>query len=178
MAHWYDIIHELIDMRSFSNLWYWIGLAVMWSSTSHWVLGVPWDVVARARRYDTPEYIRDFEELLRINCDRIDYIINKSGLVLSGVIFFTLTVLLLLGFVYYNEFCQAVFLMLMPMSLVLVLSVRAARAIKHQQLKGAELYRKLYVLRLIFQMIGMLAILVTAMWGMFQNLNSNAFGFF
>ncbi len=35
---------------SFSNLWYWIALAVMWSSTSHWVLGVPYDMIQRARR--------------------------------------------------------------------------------------------------------------------------------
>ena len=45
---WYQSIFELIDMRSFSNLWYWIALAVMWSTASHWVLGVPWDMVIRA----------------------------------------------------------------------------------------------------------------------------------
>ena len=43
-------IFEVIDMRSFSNLWYWIMLAVIWSSTSHWVLGVPHDMFIRARR--------------------------------------------------------------------------------------------------------------------------------
>ena len=35
-------------MRSFSNLWYWIALAVLWSTVSHWVLGVPFDMVQRA----------------------------------------------------------------------------------------------------------------------------------
>ena len=35
---WYQTVLELIDMRSFSSLWYWIGLAVLWSSASHWVL--------------------------------------------------------------------------------------------------------------------------------------------
>jgi hypothetical protein len=44
------IVFEVIDMRSFSNLWYWIALAVLWSSTSHWVLGVPFDMIQRARR--------------------------------------------------------------------------------------------------------------------------------
>ncbi|MEC7258626.1 MAG: component of SufBCD complex, partial [Pseudomonadota bacterium] len=47
---WYSSIFELIDMRSFSNLWFWIALAVTWSTTSHWVLGVPFDMVNRARR--------------------------------------------------------------------------------------------------------------------------------
>ena len=45
-------VFELIDMRSFSNLWFWIALAVLWSSVSHWVLGVPWDMVMRARKDD------------------------------------------------------------------------------------------------------------------------------
>ncbi len=27
---WYATVFELIDMRSFSNLWYWIALAVVW----------------------------------------------------------------------------------------------------------------------------------------------------
>ena len=47
---WYDTVFEVIDMRSFSNLWYWIGLAVLWSSVSHWVLGVPYDSILRAKR--------------------------------------------------------------------------------------------------------------------------------
>ncbi|VAV90227.1 hypothetical protein MNBD_ALPHA07-622 [hydrothermal vent metagenome] len=178
MAHWYDIIFELIDMRSFSSLWYWIALAVMWSSTSHWVLGVPWDMVTRARRYEDPGNIRDLEEILRINCNRIEFIIRKFGPVLAGMLFFILTILLMLGFVYGNEFSQAVFLMVMPMSLVLLLSIKVAKTIKQQQLRGAALYKKLYIHRLILQMLGTFSIFLTAMWGMYQNISSNAFGVF
>ena len=43
-------IFELIDMRSFSSLWFWILLAVTWSTASHWVIGVPYDLIQRARR--------------------------------------------------------------------------------------------------------------------------------
>ena len=46
----FEIALEVIDLRSFSNLWYWIALAVLWSSISHWVLGVPHDMIHRARR--------------------------------------------------------------------------------------------------------------------------------
>ena len=46
----YAILTEIIDLRSFSNLWFWIALAVMWSSTSHWVLGIPHDMIQRAKR--------------------------------------------------------------------------------------------------------------------------------
>jgi len=30
-----DLVTEVIDLRSFSNLWYWIVLAILWSSLSH-----------------------------------------------------------------------------------------------------------------------------------------------
>jgi hypothetical protein len=45
-----DLVTEVIDLRSFSNLWYWIVLAILWSSLSHWTLGVPYHIVTRARR--------------------------------------------------------------------------------------------------------------------------------
>jgi hypothetical protein len=44
-----DLVTEVIDLRSFSNLWYWIVLAILWSSLSHWTLGVPYHIVTRAR---------------------------------------------------------------------------------------------------------------------------------
>ena len=57
-----DTLVELIDMRSFSNLWFWIALAVVWSSASHWILGVPIDLVYRAGRIGG-QAERDLEDL-------------------------------------------------------------------------------------------------------------------
>ena len=128
-------IFELIDMRSFSNLWYWIVLAVLWSSTSHWVLGVPWDMVTRARG-GNEEGVVDLHDMVRINCNRILYIAQETGLLLCGFMCFVLTVLVLLGFVYENEFSQAVFLLAFPMSLVALLSVYTANKITGGGLVG------------------------------------------
>ncbi|MEL7184122.1 MAG: component of SufBCD complex, partial [Pseudomonadota bacterium] len=47
---WLEIAVEVIDFRSFSNLWFWIALAAIWSTASHWVIGVPFDMVRRAAR--------------------------------------------------------------------------------------------------------------------------------
>jgi hypothetical protein len=69
----HETIFELIDMRSFSNLWFWIALAVVWSTASHWVLGVPYDMVLRARRVDGLAEV-DLEDMVRININRILYI--------------------------------------------------------------------------------------------------------
>ena len=111
---WYQIIFELIDMRSFSNLWYWIMLAVMWSSSSHWVLGVPFDLISRARRQGG-EAQQDLEALVRINITRLLYIARTSGIWLIAFLCFILSALLVLAVYYQIEFAQAVLFLLVPM---------------------------------------------------------------
>ena len=173
--NWYDSIFTLIDMRSFSNLWFWIALAVVWSTASHWVLGVPWDMVIRARRHGG-QYEADFEDLIRIYTNRLLYIARVSGLWLMGFGCFFLTLLGGLGFFYDFEFGQAVFLLLFPMSMIGALSVRTAGLIQAREERGDDLYRRLLKHRIITQAIGMVSIFVTALWGMFQNLNIGPFG--
>lgn len=167
---WYETVFELIDMRSFSNLWFWIALAVVWSSASHWVMGIPFDMIVRARRYgDAAE--ADLNDLVRINTGRILYIANVAGLFLVAVVCFALTGLAILGFVYRVEFAQALFLLSFPMTIVGILSLRTARFIDSQQCRGEDLYRLLARHRTYIQAIGMLSIFVTAMWGMYQNIS-------
>ncbi|SIN91801.1 hypothetical protein SAMN05444002_1482 [Vannielia litorea] len=171
MLDWYDTVFELIDMRSFSNLWYWIALAVVWSTSSHFVLGVPWDLVQRARRQGG-EAEADLHDMVRVNVNRILYIADQAGLWLIGIVFFTLTSLAIIGFWYGSEFSQAVFLLAAPMSLVLGLGVRCARGIRAAD--GDGLYGRMHRHRFTTQVIGMLSIFVTAMWGMWQNLSIGA----
>lgn len=173
---WYDSIFELIDMRSFSNLWYWIALAVTWSTASHWVLGVPWDMALRARRGRSAQALEDFEDMVRINCGRILYVVRESGLLLAAIVAFVLTTLALLGFVYRNEFSQAVFMLGFPLTLVGGLTLQTARAIEARRLRGADLIRRLQTQRLITQMIGVVSIFVTVVWGMYQNITSHVLG--
>lgn len=167
---WYQTLFEMIDMRSFSNLWFWIALAVMWSTASHWVLGVPFDMVLRARRHGE-EAQADLEDMVRINVNRLLYISQVSGLWMLGLGFFVLTTLVLLGFVYDIEFAQALLLLGFPMSLVGLLSLSTARLIRMEGSSGDVLQRRLMRHRLYTQIIGMVAIFVTALWGMYQNLN-------
>lgn len=167
MLNWYETVFELIDMRSFSNLWYWIALAVVWSTSSHFVLGVPWDLVQRAKRHGGEAEI-DLHDMVRVNVNRILYIADMSGLWLVGMSFFTLTSLLILGFFYGSEFSQALFLLAAPMTLVLGLGVRCARGIRAAD--GEGVYERISRQRFITQLIGMLSIFVTALWGMYQNM--------
>lgn len=173
---WYSTIFELIDMRSFSNLWYWIALAVTWSTASHWVLGVPWDMAIRARRGRSPQAVVDFEDMVRIKTNRLLYVVHESGVLLAALVAFMLTSLALLGFLYGNEFAQALFFLGFPLTVVGGLSLHNARVIKDRALTGRDLIRRLQWHRLITQMIGMVSIFVTVVWGMYQNITSHVLG--
>lgn len=166
---WVQIIFELIDLRSFSNLWYWIALAVLWSTASHWVIGVPFDMIARARR-DGGEAMEDLEVLVRINSTRLLTIARTAGLLLVGGICFAITTLVILGFWYRVEFAQAVLFLLVPVSILGLLSLRTARKIAAGENTGAALCRRLHRHRFSTQVLGMVAIFVTAMFGMYQNI--------
>jgi hypothetical protein len=168
-VNWTQTVFEVIDMRSFSNLWFWIALAVVWSSASHWVLGVPFDLVQRAARHGGQAQ-QDVEDLVRINVARLNHIGRVSGLWLLGFACFMLTALAILGFWYDIEFAQAVFLIAFPGAIVSALSLVAARRIDAEAPTGQALHKRLVRQRVWTQFIGMISIFVTAMWGMYQNM--------
>lgn len=163
-------------MRSFSNLWFWIALAVLWSTTSHWVLGVPWDMVVRARRGGSDQSVTDLEDMVRINTNRLLYIVGETGLLMAGFTCFVLTTLFLVGFIYQREFAQAMFLLGFPMSIVLLLSIRTARKIQSNGMTGDVLFKQMHRHRLATQIIGVISIFITGMWGMFQNMTAGVLG--
>ncbi|MDN5786989.1 component of SufBCD complex [Pseudorhodobacter sp.] len=167
----YKTVFELIDMRSFSNLWFWIMLAVLWSTTSHWVLGVPFDMVTRARKHGG-EAAADLEAMVAINTRRLLYIARVSGLWLVGIVAFLFTVLVVLGIFYRVEFAQAIFLLMAPLGLVGLLSLSTAQHISNNALEGEALYRRLVRHRMLVQGIGMVSIFITSLWGMWQNMQA------
>lgn len=169
---WYSTVFEVIDMRSFSNLWFWIVLAVVWSSASHWILGVPFDMIARARRHGG-QAEQDLEDLVRINTNRLLFIVDEAGLWLAALGSAFLTGLALLGFVYGVELAQAIFLLAFPMTLVGLLSITTSRRIRNADVSGEVLWRRLRWHRVMVQAIGMAAIFATALFGMYQNLSAH-----
>ena len=122
-------------MRSFSNLWFWIVLAVLWSSTSYWVLGVPFEMIQQARR-EGGKVQQDVEDLVRINTSRLLMMVERSGVIGVALLSFWGTGLALLAFYYDVEFAQALFLLLAPLTVVVWQSVRASRRIAAEGLRG------------------------------------------
>lgn len=166
------MLFDLIDMRSFSNLWYWIALGVIWSSASHWVLGVPNDLIHRARR-EGAQVQTDVETLVRINVDRMLHASRNHGPALIGGTSFLATVLGLLGFVYQVEFAQAVLLIFVPLIILAYLSLRTSVMIEAGEGQGEVLFRRLGRHRLSVQILGMISLLITSMYGMYVNIQFN-----
>ncbi|MCV2869967.1 component of SufBCD complex [Defluviimonas sp. WL0002] len=167
---WTVLISEVIDLRSFSNLWYWIALAVTWSQASHWVIGIPFDMVLRARRLGGRAEI-ELEEFTRHCVNRVLYIAQDAGLVLLVFGSAIYTTLAMLGFGYAVEICQALFLILFPLGIVALLTTRTARLIAEEGDSGEALQKRLRRHRMAVQAIGVVSIFVTVMWGMIQNVN-------
>lgn len=165
----YKTVLELIDLRSFSNLWYWIMLGVLWSSASHWVLGVPWDMITKAQR-QTGQAQADVLDLTRINIDRLLDIIETSGLWLMGFAAFMITGLAMLAFWYWVEFAQALLLLVAPLGILLMLSVRRARKVRLVLDQWPVVYIQLRNHRIFVQLLGMISIFVTSLFGMWQNM--------
>jgi hypothetical protein len=172
---WNGSVFSLIDLRSFSSLWFWIVVAVVWSSVTHNALGVPFDMVLRARRKGG-SYQDDLETLVAIQLRRRQSILRTAGLGLVAIWAAGLTMLAILGFGYGVELAQALSLLALPCSLVAILRVRLMSRLLAGQLQGEALLKALTWHRMTVQGIGMFAILVTTLWGMWFNLNVRALG--
>lgn len=168
-----DLLTEVIDLRSFSNLWYWIVLAILWSSMSHWTIGVPFHLVTRSKRGDAQAH-EDMLVLARMNADRLLTFAETSATLATAFSTFLLTGLAIIGWAYGIEFCQAIFLLLCPSMLVLALGVWTSGRLRKDDYQHVPQILKQH--RTIVQMIGVVFIFVTAFWGMYQNVNVGPLG--
>lgn len=168
-----DLITEVIDLRSFSNLWYWIVLAIMWSSMSHWTIGVPFNLVTRARRGDAQSQA-DMMVLTRMNAERMVAFADTSGTMATGFATFLVSSLAVVGWGYGVEFCQAIFLLICPALIVMAIGVwTSRRLVADGYVNVANILRQH---RTIVQMLGVVFIFLTAFWGMYQNVNVGPLG--
>lgn len=164
-----SLLLDLIDFRSFSNLWYWIGLCVLWSSASHWVIGVPYDMVSRARREEGAA-LAALETLVAINSQRLLGQSRAHGVWAIGVLAFLFTSLFLLAALYGSEFALALLLILLPLAILAYVTLRACLKIEAGEGQGTALLRRLLLTRVTVQALGLASIFVASMVGMYVNL--------
>ncbi len=153
-------LFEIFAAASFQSIWYWVLHVVVWTLACYRTLGVPHDMLLRARRL--PEIEARVDTLARLASERMGGIHDRAGVPLAGVAGFALAALAAIGFASHIEFAQAAFLILLPLSLILYSKLRLALAIRRHGMAGPELLLALARRRMWHQFIGILAMLAAA----------------
>nr|WP_162623866.1 hypothetical protein [Paracoccus saliphilus] len=121
----------LLDSRSFMTIWYWLALVGMWSATGRSVLGVPTEVLTRARTAQAAGQAEGAAVILLL--DWLSLVLprwrlgTREGALFLAVTSFLLTSLAVLGFVFWLELAQAMLLLLLPFWLLFWMRIRLAR---------------------------------------------------
>lgn len=133
---------QFLDLRSFSSVWYWLMLTWLWTRTGRSVLGVPVEVVQRAHKAAEPAGSGDdgpgplhADHQAEPDLLLLDWLLltlprwhlpSGDGAVLLGVAAFLLTSLGGLGFFYAQELAQAVFVLVAPFGVLMLMRIRLA----------------------------------------------------
>lgn len=159
-----EITAELFRTRSFDNIWYWLLLSVSWSLATQWTLGVG-HYDARAAVAKGGRHMTDFETLVEIYCNRMHENGEKYGAQAVLIASFLLASLATLGFWFWILFAQALFMLVFPVCLTLLLSIMVANRQVRDPVSGKRLIKRYRKLRMLKQTIGVFAISMTSFWG-------------
>lgn len=163
----FQTIFDLIDIRAFSSIWYWILVLFVWRTIQRRVLvELSPRLVVQAR--SEPEAATLVAAALHARPVGSDLGGVARGSCVSAL-------LVMLGFVYGFEFAQALALIYLPVFLVALLDLRAAhRAVSLDP--GEPQARFLLGHHMLVQFIGFAAIGVTALYGMVRVLRAHYLG--
>lgn len=166
----------ILDSRSFSAIWFWVLLMMVWAFFGRSVLGVPVDVIHRAGRRDAPEAdmlaLLDWLSLTlprwRISPTETSWLIGLCTFVLSALMF--------LGFGYGLEMAQALFLLLTPFAILVGVAIRLAGKLRlllgsaqdgqitaHEA--AAQASRRMRNYRILSTLTAVLVVMITTFWG-------------
>ncbi len=170
-----ESIVRLIDMRSFSSIWFWIAVALFWSSVTQTILGASYDLIIRARK-SGGQALKDLETLVEINTRRSTSVMRRVGHWIVAFVSANLALLFMLAFVYRLELAQAIFLLMLPLTIIRIMSLRLSFRIERSHLHGDQLIRVLLRHRLLIQFLGVITIFATAVWGMLRVMTASVLG--
>ncbi len=155
---------QTFNTISFHSLWYWAFTILVWALVTSRTLGVPPDMVLRARRL--PDVAARVDLLAHIAAARLVAVTSGIGVPVAGLVGFGLAMLAGIGFGSGVELAQAVFVLLCPLALVGAATARLARAVWRERIEGAELRRRLARRRMWNQAIAILAMLAASVVGL------------
>jgi hypothetical protein len=167
-----DSIWTLIGTGSFSSIWYWVFLGILWSHVMQAPFGVPVDLVRRAQGGDQVA-AADLRALTGVRLTDAERLAAMAPWRAGGWSF-ALALLAGLGLGYGSELAQAALALAAPLALVRWLEARAAAAMADVPDMPA-LIRAHTVLRRKVQGIGIAAVFLTSVFGMLRLLADQAF---
>ncbi len=159
-----------MDRDSFWTLWFWIMHVVAWSMASHFTMGVPFDMVSEAQREKTEDgpWHRATEALIQAQVFRFTTYTARFGAIMVGVSAFLNSVLLTLATLGDLEFARAMLTLFLPLTVIYVVTVRGALAIRRADLRGDALLLKVKRMRLVNQLIGLLGVSMAVILAIFE----------
>nr|WP_241865495.1 hypothetical protein [Paracoccus salsus] len=169
-----------MDSRSFGTIWFWLVLIGMWSATGRTVLGVPAEVLTRARRAQDAGQTDGAAVVTLL--DWLSLLLPRwrlgphEGAAFLAVAAFLLTSLAIFGFGYGLEMAQALTFLLAPFLLLLWLRLRLARRLAPLLEAGqtgqrtitdiaAEAVRHMVRHKRLVTVLSVTAFATTALWG-------------
>lgn len=150
-------VTRLFATAQFDSFWYWVLQVVVWTIICGRTLGVPYDMLLRARH--DPDVAARVDLLAGIAAERVAGVVDRAGTAIAAGTGFVLAGLAGLGFWSGIEVAQAVFMLAAPLAAVGFSVVRLALWIRRSRLVGPHLVLALGWRRICHQTIAILAIL-------------------
>lgn len=147
---------SLFAPASFLSVWYWVLSAVVWSVVCNHILGVPYDMLWRARR--VPRVAEQAIELAQMTAERVRLFQDRAGSAAAAIGGFVLAVLFTFGFLLRVEPAQAAFCLLFPLAIVAYSTMRLAQGMNMQCFDNDALLLILARRRMWHQFIAVVAI--------------------
>ncbi len=153
-------VFQIFVASGFQSVWYWVLHVVVWTLACYRTLGVPHDMLLRARRL--PEVEGRVDLLAGLAAVRIGGIHDALGVPLAAVAGFVLATVFALGFLSGIETAQAIFVLILPLAVISYSKLRLALAVRRRGMAGPELVLALARRRLVHQFIAIAAMLAAA----------------
>jgi hypothetical protein len=153
-------VFQFFAAASFQSLWYWTLHVVVWTLACYRTLGVPHDMLLRARRQ--PEVAARVDELAHLACERVGGIYDTLGVPLAALAGFLLAGVFAMGFLSGIETAQAAFAIMLPLAVITYSKLRLALAVRRKRMVGPELVLALARRRVWHQFFAVLAMLGAA----------------
>ncbi len=150
-------------------------IALMWAGLTRSSMGVPLDLLARARRMGGQAQL-DVEALARIHAERYVYYWSRGKLFQVAFLGFVLSGLFVLAIWFHFEFAQAILFLLLPLAMISANALRGAQRVLADHGQGDALHTLIWRQRFFVQIIGFAFIFLTAIFGVLHNLTAGFYG--